>query len=402
MQRRAKKIGETMFRDWRQALHTPHIYRVVGNRTTSRIPNQFFILFIIAIIFMLFMLFYARLPLMLNNNSLDTSRENEIVAQCIGHKYNTVYPITAPIKTASGITFKIAIISDLDLESKSNNEKNTWISIFKKGQLLWLPQSNHISISWSPDEIHLSSTLAMKGRGMELSELVTFDGNLTSFDDRTGLIYHIDHDKAYPWIILMDGNGKNQKGFKSEWATMKNQQLYIGSMGKEWTTASGEFIHNNPMWIKILSPCGHVQSVDWTGNFKKLRQAINIEFPGYMIHESGAWSDIHNRWFFLPRRCSQDQYNETRDETMSCNVLLIADENFNSIKVTLIDNPIKIRGFASFKFLPGSQDTIIVALKTEEYQGQTATYITAFTIDGRILLPDRKISQKKFEGLDFI
>lgn len=52
-----------------------------------------------------------------------------------------------------------------------------------------------------------------------------------------------------------------------------------------------------------------------------------------MIHESGAWSDIHNRWFFLPRRCSRDQYNETRDETMSCNVLLIADENFNSIKV---------------------------------------------------------------------
>lgn len=52
-----------------------------------------------------------------------------------------------------------------------------------------------------------------------------------------------------------------------------------------------------------------------------------------MIHESGAWSDIHKSWFFLPRRCSHERYNETRDETMSCNVMLTADENFVDIKV---------------------------------------------------------------------
>lgn len=61
-----------------------------------------------------------------------------------------------------------------------------------------------------------------------------------------------------------------------------------------------------------------------------------------------------------------------------------------------------IRGFSSFKFLPGSQDSIIVALKTEEYQGETATYITAFTIEGQILMPDLKVSDKKFEGLEFV
>lgn len=52
-----------------------------------------------------------------------------------------------------------------------------------------------------------------------------------------------------------------------------------------------------------------------------------------MIHESGAWSDTHKSWFFLPRRCSKNRYNETTDETMSCNVLLSADENFVDIKV---------------------------------------------------------------------
>lgn len=52
-----------------------------------------------------------------------------------------------------------------------------------------------------------------------------------------------------------------------------------------------------------------------------------------MIHESGAWSDIHKSWFFLPRRCCHQRYNETKDETMSCNILLTADENFVDIKV---------------------------------------------------------------------
>lgn len=34
-----------------------------------------------------------------------------------------------------------------------------------------------------------------------------------------------------------------------------------------------------------------------------------------MIHESGQWSDIHNKWFFLPRRASNETYTEAADET---------------------------------------------------------------------------------------
>lgn len=121
-----------------------------------------------------------------------------------------------------------------------------------------------------------------------------------------------------------------------------------------------------------------------------------------MIHESGVWSDIHKSWFFLPRRCSQEQFNETKDEMMGCNVMLIADENFLDIKVTRVGNLVPVRGFSSFKFLPGSKDSIIIALKTEENQGRTATYIMAFTIEGAIMMPELKVIDKKFEGLEFI
>lgn len=69
-------------------------------------------------------------------------------------------------------------------------------------------------------------------------------------------------------------------GFKSEWAAVKDEQLYVGSMGKEWTTAGGEFVNNNPQWVKVVSPHGEVNSKNWISNYKRLREAIDIQYPG--------------------------------------------------------------------------------------------------------------------------
>ena len=75
---------------------------------------------------------------------------------------------------------------------------------------------------------------------------------------------------------------------------------------------------------------------------------------------------------------------------------------FRLLQVQRIGNLIPVRGFSSFKFIPATHDQVIVALKTEEFNGTSATYITAFTIDGNIILPETKISNLKYEGLEFI
>lgn len=59
-------------------------------------------------------------------------------------------------------------------------------------------------------------------------------------------------------------------------------------------------------------------------------------------------------------------------------------------------------GFSSFKFIPESKDEVIVALKTTEFEGKTATYITAFKTDGKVLLQDSFIEDIKYEGLEFM
>jgi soluble calcium-activated nucleotidase 1 len=63
---------------------------------------------------------------------------------------------------------------------------------------------------------------------------------------------------------------------------------------------------------------------------------------------------------------------------------------------------IPTHGYSSFKFLPGTNDRIIVALKSEEVGSETASYITAFNIDGTIILPEIKVANHKYEGIEFV
>ena len=120
---------------------------------------------------------------------------------------------------------------------------------------------------------------------MELSELVVFNGHLYTADDRTGVIYKVEKDKkgqfkVIPWVILSDGNGEETKGFKCEWMTVKDEHLYVGGLGKEWTTQDGTVLNFNPMFVKRISVHGQVEHLDWHDNYISLRSRAGIEFPG--------------------------------------------------------------------------------------------------------------------------
>ena len=52
-----------------------------------------------------------------------------------------------------------------------------------------------------------------------------------------------------------------------------------------------------------------------------------------MIHEACVWTEIWQRWIFLPRRASPDAYSEKDDEHRGTNLMLKATEGFEEIKV---------------------------------------------------------------------
>lgn len=69
-------------------------------------------------------------------------------------------------------------------------------------------------------------------------------------------------------------------GFKSEWATVKDHQLYVGGLGKAWTTPTGELVNYHPQYIKKVSPSGEVSHIDWHSRYEALTKAAGISFPG--------------------------------------------------------------------------------------------------------------------------
>lgn len=66
--------------------------------------------------------------------------------------------------------------------------------------------------------------------------------------------------------------------------------------------------------MQRVTPEGGVEHINWVENYKRLRSAVGIEYPGYMIHESAQWSSVYEKWFFLPRRASEQKYTEAEDE----------------------------------------------------------------------------------------
>ncbi|XP_054762754.1 soluble calcium-activated nucleotidase 1-like [Lytechinus pictus] len=350
---------------------------------------------------MLLFLFYLLLP---NSPAKAQSYSCNVPFQVdqAAFVYNKTYPISGVERTVDGRKYKIAVISDPDTTNKDPNKENQWMSYLIKGSLSISSYGDKISVNLDDKPVTLKSQLSQGGRGMELSELITFNGKLYTVDDRTGVIYEVAGDKVYPWVILPDGDGKNTKGLKGEWMAVKDEHLFVGGLGKEWTTITGELQNLNPQWVKVISHLGAVHHVNWVGNYNAMRNKGGFPYPGYMIHESGVWSNVHKRWFFLPRRASTEKYEETADEHRATNLLFMCNEDFTDVRFIKIGSLNNIRGFSSFKFVPGTNEQVIVALKTEEDAGKIATYITAFNIDGKILMPDKKFADIKYEGIEFV
>lgn len=76
------------------------------------------------------------------------------------------------------------------------------------------------------------------------------------------------------------------------------------------------FSPNRPVNITMIIIIGISinRSIFPTPGCSKLRAEVGGLFPGYVIHESAAWSDILQKWVFLPRRISSEKYDDVADE----------------------------------------------------------------------------------------
>jgi soluble calcium-activated nucleotidase 1 len=303
-------------------------------------------------------------------------------------------------------TFPFIVVTDKDKASRIPNE-NVWHASLLTGTIT--VSDGNFALKWNDAEHVVKSAMNEGGRGMELSDLVRWNGELYTCDDRTGIVMKVVSDgkqsyKVVPFVILNDGDGEQNKGFKCEWMTVKGKNLYIGGFGKEFTDEKGNLINHWPEFIKIIEPSGKIQSTNWSKQFRQLRASTGHLAPGYLLHEAVCWSSKSKQWVFLPRRASKTQYHPAEDELKGTNLLITANEDFSAVSYKTVTPLDPERGFSSFKFLPLSGDTVILALKSKELGSVTESYITAFrSDDGKVLLPETLLPiAAKFEGLEFI
>jgi soluble calcium-activated nucleotidase 1 len=327
---------------------------------------------------------------------------------------------------AGGTSFKFAAIADLDTLSKVvDAPKPTFRADLLAGVLHRSSgdEDDKYTVSFegtTPRE--LTTRQNEGGRGAEYSELTLFDDRLLTFDDRTGAVVELlntaDGRSTFPVsrYILMEGNGDTSKGMKWEWATVKDDELYIGGIGKEMQLSNGDVDTEDAMWIAIIGKNGQLRREDWSSQYNFVRKFLGCQLPGYIAHEAIEWSDHLRKWVFLPRRVSTHQYVPDLDERSGSNKVIVVHEDFSHATVIEIDlehHEAGLRGFSSFAFVPNTQDEHVLALRSveEDCVGENSTttckfktYICVFELlTGDVLMEEVLIEQPvKFEGVEFV
>uniref|UniRef100_A0A6P6Y4Q4 Soluble calcium-activated nucleotidase 1-like n=1 Tax=Dermatophagoides pteronyssinus TaxID=6956 RepID=A0A6P6Y4Q4_DERPT len=203
-------------------------------------------------------------------------------------------------------------------------------------------------------------------RGMELSDVVAWNNRYYTFDDRTGIVFELLPFVNKPSVLQSE---TNSKGFKIEWASVKDNMLYIGSIGKEYVSPDGVTVLHEDLFGVIRLNDNKLEPVreDWKRRYQALRAISGCPYPGYLIHEAARFSNVRREWVFLPRRCSTKPYDEVSDEIRGCNLILgISEANTIWKRKIRKRSRNQRKGYSAFAFMPGTNDEVLVALSTEE------------------------------------
>ncbi len=317
--------------------------------------------------------------------------------------------------------YHFGMLTDLDTLSRvPGSSKPTFQSHLVAGTL-HVKGKNKYEITFDDTPIrHLVTGHNEAGRGAEFSELTVFDNRLITADDRTGDIFEIlntptgQDSYAVPRLVITEGDGDTDKGMKWEWSTVKGDELYLGSMGKEFTNKNGEIVNVNNLWIAVVNKRGEFRRENWVKAYDVVRRALGAESPGYIVIESVNWSEHLKKWVFLPRRISQGEvYNDILDEKRGGQQLVLVDETFTKTQVVNLNLESKdpLKGFSSFSFVPNTQDKHAIAIRSveedcaldDESLCKQRSYVVVIDIlTGESLAPEVKYEHDwKFEGIEF-
>lgn len=61
---------------------------------------------------------------------------------------------------------------------------------------------------------------------------------------------------------------------------IKDNKMFVGGLGKEWTDEKGVILHNNPQWVKVINHLGWIEHLDWGYAYSAMREKAGYTHPG--------------------------------------------------------------------------------------------------------------------------
>eukprot|EP00189_Rhodosorus_marinus_P002582 CAMPEP_0113961188 /NCGR_PEP_ID=MMETSP0011_2-20120614/5158_1 /TAXON_ID=101924 /ORGANISM="Rhodosorus marinus" /LENGTH=395 /DNA_ID=CAMNT_0000972777 /DNA_START=318 /DNA_END=1505 /DNA_ORIENTATION=- /assembly_acc=CAM_ASM_000156 len=317
------------------------------------------------------------------------------------------------------VSMKILMVTDMD--ERSYDEANQrWIAKVQTGNVTGSEEAGFkvfLDPQGEGDLNVLVSDVAVGKRGMELSEFEYFAGKLLTGDDHTGVLYELDGVETgkyslKKWLELKDLDGTADSAFKIEWMTVKDGKLIVGSHGRETTDPQDSSVVKGKerMWVKEIDEDGNVTHVDWTDRYDKIREAAGISFPGYLMHEAVLWDEQRRAWLFFPRRFSETGYDGDDNELKGWNHALILSEDFDKVLEDIDFEDLSsggAEGFSSVKFMPGTDNRLVLALRSVERNAldDFKTFLSVLDLrKPKVILPESAVPplDDKYEGLVFL
>lgn len=149
--------GDGLQSRWRQTNATSFIRR--------KSKFRFHFVYLVASI-LLILIIYVSLPTSKKGFTNDTSDTTVSLCGSIA-SYNSTYPLTRPIVNPHNhhTIYRIAIIADLDTNSKRNKAQSSYSSFFKRGHLTVGPSKSTFEFKWdTEDSTEIMSGYALKGK----------------------------------------------------------------------------------------------------------------------------------------------------------------------------------------------------------------------------------------------
>jgi len=368
--------------------------------------------------------------------------------------------------TPPSLKFKIGIVAEKIKDSNKDEDTGTFKSYIREGHLYIQknktnPETPNITLEWEDEEkgtFTLESGINFGGKGFELATLNVFNGKLYACDDETGVVYELKkiededdenksgeskdtekekekpktssgrrdqkqrneqlddepkkdeeekyHYVAQPWIILSKEN--SNEGFKCKWGVVRNNQLWIGSTGslvpKNKTDEESTETSKERQIVKQIDPTGEVTDVDFSKHYEKLAEAYEVNLrQGHVVHEAAAWSDLLNKWIWAPKRVTKDKRDNETWNKISTNEVELSDDKFEDVTTTKFGNLTETVGFKGLRFIPGTQDRFVLALKagTDE-EGNYISTLAVYDLKGTEIMPETKVADGTYSAVEFL